>query len=144
MRILKSREVLHFLINRIIKAALHKETFIQCFGQVTTERTVKQGCRLFPKLFTLVLDEIIQDICKIATHFIRNVNNSVDFPVILAYARDLLAISKKEEDLTNLLDALKQSQRNVRLQVNNRKNAIMIRSDLRTTKIFSMKIKITV
>lgn len=88
-------------------------------GSDITEKRIRER-------FILALDQVIQDTCRIVTQFNRHVNNFVDFPLILAYADDLLVISEKEKDLRNLLDALKQALRNVGFQVNNRKSTVNI------------------
>lgn len=105
-KILINKNIPHSLINRIISACLSERTNIQWFGQTTESvqktRGVKQGCPISPFLFTIALHSIIERTVSILGNY--NIQGlSMDLPMILAYADDLIILSESISELNSFL-----------------------------------------
>lgn len=86
--ILRSYNVLAYLINRIITAILHERTTIRWNNKRTSvsdrAKGVKQGCPISPYLFVLVLNYVIQRVCR-RLQVDENLTD-LSLPILLAYA----------------------------------------------------------
>lgn len=108
--VLKHLGLPHHLINCIIKACMWERTSLIWFKQLTPEINksvgVKQGCPLSPRLFTLVWDAVLQTMSEELGICLAQPGPSFIYPMVLAYADDILTISHCTEVLERMLSSL--------------------------------------
>lgn len=130
LQILKSLNLPHHLINRIVKCCFWERTAVLWYGAlsqwVNKSIGVKQGCPISPRIFTLVLDAVMQ---TLSCQFNINLNQStgITLPCVLAYADDILLIDDDECRLTLMFTELVSLLDSVGLKLNPNKTEILIR-----------------
>lgn len=127
----------HFLINRIISACFNEYTTLMWFGQSTDrvrkEKGVKQGCPLSPFLFNLVINYCILDSMEMAEIRGSMETGSLQLPLVLAFADDVIIISQSEEEIQRFMECFKLKLGGQGLALNQSKSTILIRDPLRGT-----------
>lgn len=131
--ILKFKGVPNYLINRIIGACLSERTCIQWFGRKTEKvgktRGVKQGCPLSPTIFTIALHSVIETIVEVLGNYKIN-GESMDPPMVLAYADDIIIISENTIELDRFLHKFIPTAGSIGLELNASKSQILIRDPI--------------
>lgn len=134
--ILKHLKVPHHLINRIIKACMWERTSLLWFNQLTPTTSkstgVKQGCPLSPRLFTLVMDAVLQTMAEELNISLCQPGPNLIYPLVLAYADDILLISRFPHELESMLSHLVPLFESVGLRCNMNKSSLLIRDPLST------------
>lgn len=128
--ILKSYKIPHNFINRIIKTCLWENTGIlwngECSPSVIKSKGVKQGCPLSPRLFTLVMDAVLQTLAE-QFDIDLNYSSGLKSPLVLAYADDVIIVCNDKRLLTLLFHELKDLFLSVNLKFNISKTELMVR-----------------
>lgn len=91
--ILNGLKLPHHLINRIIKACVGKDFFNLVSSAhprtVSKSQGVKQGCPSSPRLFTLVIDAVLQTLSEELNISFRQSGAAFTYAILLAYADDI-------------------------------------------------------
>lgn len=131
--ILKGLGIPHHFINRIIHICMWEQTKVLWFNQTTPSvnksKGVKQGCPLSPRIFTLVLDAIITTLAE-ELNISLKFENELGLPLILAYADDLVIISRSKQQIKAILQKLFELLETVGLKCNTNKSYIVLRDPL--------------
>lgn len=119
------------LTNRIIKACMNELTSIRWFGQQTKPikkgKGVKQGCPLSPRLFTILIDDVLQTLEEEIPALNLNQDSEITLPMILSFADDLIIISTDISELNSMFTRLKHLLETVGLKTNDTKTKLLIR-----------------
>lgn len=119
------------LTNRIIKACMNEITFISWCGQnsecVNKGKGVKQGCPLSPRLFTIIIDEVLRTVEEEDDAVRLDQDIVVTLPIILSFADDILLIGEDIEVLNRLIVKMKPLLQSVGLSVNESKTKLLVR-----------------
>lgn len=90
---------------------------------------VKQGCPLSPRLFTLVLDSVLQTLAE-ELGIELTFQDKIEFPIILAYADDLIIVSRTKDQLGSILLKLFELLETIGLKCNTGKSFLVVRDPL--------------
>lgn len=119
------------LTNRIVKVCMNEYTSIKWLGQQTSEITkgkgVKQGCPLSPRLFTILIDDVLKTLEEEVSGLKLNQDDAIQLPIILSFADDLILLSNDFDKLEEIMQKIKVLLYSVGLKVNNGKTKILIR-----------------
>jgi hypothetical protein len=130
----------HTLTNRIIKGCMNESTCIKWFGQqsdyVNKGKGVKQGCPLSPRLFTLVMDDVLKTLAEEVDSLELNQDYQINLPVILSFADDLIIVSPSINNLNEILTKIKPLLASVGLHINETKTQIIIRDPIHNEILF--------
>ena len=121
----------HYLVNRIIKACFWERTSVKWFN-VLTERVrknkgIKQGCPLSPRIFNFILNEVLVTVSDVHPELRLEQRNTLQLPLILAYADDIVLITRNVATIEPILAELVNSLREVGLEINPNKCTTLIR-----------------
>lgn len=116
-------------------ACLTEKTTIHWFGQkiqcYKKTRGVKQGCPISPLLFTIALNAIIETVVEVLENY--NINGgSMELPLILAYADDLIILSENSMELDRFVNEFVPTAESLGLSLNEDKSLLLIRNPLNT------------
>jgi hypothetical protein len=132
--ILKSYEVPHHLINRILHSCVNELTCIRWCTQTTNTITkgkgIKQGCPLSPFLFNLILHEVLKSTKRDVRELSLEPIDEIKIPMVLAYADDLLFLTENENDLGEILIEMTKNLKSVGLEINQEKSGVLLRDPL--------------
>jgi hypothetical protein len=103
--ILKSHEVPHHLMNRILLSCVNELTCIRWFTQTTNTITkgggIKQGYPPSPFLFNLILHVVRKFTKRDVRELSLEPKCEIKITMVLAYTDDLLFLTENENDLRN-------------------------------------------
>ncbi|GBP19255.1 Retrovirus-related Pol polyprotein from type-2 retrotransposable element R2DM; Endonuclease [Eumeta japonica] len=121
------------LANRIM-SCLKEHTSILWFGQktqsITKGKGVKQGCPLSPRLFTIVLDDVLRTLEELVSEVRLDQDAEINLPVILSFADDIIIIGDSTTVLTNIMKNLKEHLISVGLKLNETKTKMLVRDPI--------------
>lgn len=131
--VLKGLKLPQHLINRIIKACMWERTSLIWYRQLTPSvrksMGVKQGCPLSPRLFTILLDAVLQTMSEELNIPLQQQGQGpgFTFPTVLAYADDIVLVSRSIIVLNTMLTTLVPLLESVGLRCNMAKSSIVVR-----------------
>ncbi|GBP38278.1 hypothetical protein EVAR_29222_1 [Eumeta japonica] len=67
------------------------------------QERVKQGCPLSPRLFTIVLDDVLRTLEELVSEVRLDQDAEINLPVILSFADDIIIIGDSTTVLTNIM-----------------------------------------
>lgn len=124
------------LTNRIIKACMNEYTSLKWYGQQTKlikkGKGVKQGCPLSPRLFTLVIDDVLKTLEE-EGDIKLNQDSGINLPMVLSFADDLILVSTNLAQTSNILHKIEQLLTTVGLKINKTKTKLLIRDPVNGT-----------
>ncbi|KAL1399393.1 hypothetical protein pipiens_008256 [Culex pipiens pipiens] len=133
---LKALGVPAFIVNRVINMALKERTCLRWQNKrtptVAKGKGVKQGCPLSPRLFSLVLHWLLLRLRELHPEVSLVHDRGLRTPVILAYADDLLIISKSPVELDKLVTTLRRLLEEVGLLIHPEKSELIKRDPYST------------
>ncbi|GBP30096.1 Retrovirus-related Pol polyprotein from type-2 retrotransposable element R2DM; Endonuclease [Eumeta japonica] len=116
-----------------IMSCLKENTSILWFGQKTQniakEKGVKQECPLSPRLFTIVLDDVLRTLEELVIEIRLDQDAKINIPVILSFA-DIIIIGDSTTVFTNLMKNLKELVISVALKLNETKTKMLVRDPI--------------
>ncbi|GBP92842.1 Retrovirus-related Pol polyprotein from type-2 retrotransposable element R2DM; Endonuclease [Eumeta japonica] len=121
------------LANRIM-SCLKEHTSILWFGQktqsITKGKGAKQGCPLSPRLFTIVLDDVLRTLEELVSEVRFDQDAEINLPVTLSFADDIIVIGYSTTVLTNIMKNLKELLISVGLKFNETKTKMLVRDPI--------------
>lgn len=124
------------LINRV-RQAMNGELSSILWEGIETEKVlkgigIKQGCPMSPYIFVLIIQKILIEVQKKYPSLKLLELGRQGLPVAIAFADDILLISKSIKDLDRIVKLLKEELSKVGLELNPKKSKILIREPLRS------------
>ncbi|GBP62580.1 Retrovirus-related Pol polyprotein from type-2 retrotransposable element R2DM; Endonuclease [Eumeta japonica] len=120
------------LANRIM-SCLKGHTSILWFGQktqnITKGKGVKQGCPLSPRLFTIVLDDVLRTLEELVSEVRLDQDAEINLR-ILSFADDIIVIGDSTTVLTNIMKNLNELLISVGLKLNETKTKMLVRDPI--------------
>lgn len=132
--ILQKMNVPHDIIQRICNAINLEKTKIAWQGVNTNEKIkgigIKQGCPMSPFIFNLVIQHVLTEVKEKMTRLNLLEDGHLKLPIVLAFADDILILTKSKEELETILRFLKEALIKVGLEINAEKSCIVIREPM--------------
>lgn len=129
--ILVEKGVPSHLIDRVLLCVIEDRTKVKWLDQLSEEvskrKGIKQGCPLSPYLFNIIMQSVLEKVCKIVPEINMLNKGTLKLPIILAFADDILVITDKKETLERIMAALEKHLREVGLEINHDKSQILVR-----------------
>ncbi|GBP79924.1 LINE-1 retrotransposable element ORF2 protein [Eumeta japonica] len=98
---------------------------------ITKRKGVKQGCPLSPRLFTIVLDDVLRTLEELVSGEIRlDQDAKINLPVISSFANDIIVLGDSTTILTNIMKNLKELLISVGLKLNETKTKMLVRDPI--------------
>ncbi|GBP76916.1 hypothetical protein EVAR_52605_1 [Eumeta japonica] len=94
------------------------------------KKGVKQGCPLLPRLFTIVLDDVLRTLEKLVSKVRLDQDAEINLPVILSFANDIIIIDDSTTVLTNIMKNSKELLISAGLKLNETKTKILVRDPI--------------
>lgn len=119
------------VINRVLECFQNEEQQVLWQGQlsraVVRKRGIKQGCPLSPYIFNLIMEAVLESVEDEVPQLRLNQERFLSFPILLAFADDLMLVSKTLPGLEILLEKLVEYLDCVGLNLNENKCKVLIR-----------------
>ncbi len=139
--VLKQRGVPSQLINRLITAVLKCRVSLVWFSQKTRyyvkSRGVKQGCPVSPRVFIMMVDEVIQtlvcvleEIYGIKLEIFTDSRATLKAPFLMAYADDVLLVCEELQMMDMIFKELIELLSSIGLNLNATKTKLLIRDPM--------------
>ncbi|GBP19528.1 LINE-1 retrotransposable element ORF2 protein [Eumeta japonica] len=127
----------HFFaqMHRPTESCLVSKNIRQSYGldktqSITKRKGVKQGCPLSPRLFTIVLDDVLRTLEELVSEVRLDQDAEINLPVILSFADDIIIIGDSTTVLTNIMKNLKELLISVGLKLNETKTKMLVRDPI--------------
>lgn len=122
------------VINRVLECFQNEQQQVLWQGQlsraVLRKRGIKQGCPLSPYIFNLIMEAVLESVEDVVPGLRLNQEDYFNFPMILAFADDLIIISRTQHDVELLLTRLVEFLSYVDLNLNEEKCKVLVRQPI--------------